>query len=149
MPQSLSNILIHIVFSTRNRAPLIPMEITPDLRRHLAAISHAHGCPAHETGGTEDHVHVCCSLARTQTCAKVVEEMKTCSSRWMKTRSPRGGLRLAERVRRLLDRGGQLDALRGDIQRQPEHHTRVVFAEELRDLLRQQGIAYDERHIRD
>jgi REP element-mobilizing transposase RayT len=88
VPQSLSNILIHIIFSTKNRAPLIPTETAPDLNRYVASISQGHGCPAHQIGGTQNHIHVCCSLARTQTCAKLVEEIKTGFSKWMKAKTP-------------------------------------------------------------
>ena len=150
MPQSLSNVLIHIIFSTKNRAPSIPAKITPDLYPYLASISRAHGCPTHQIGGTENHVHICCSLARTQTCGKLVQEVKAGSSKWLKTSDPPvagfawqngyGVFSIAE---------DQLGALKKYIEDQPEHHARVTFEEEFRGLLKRYRVPYDERYVWD
>jgi REP element-mobilizing transposase RayT len=129
---------------------LIPAETASDLHRYLASISLTHGCPAHQVGGTRNHIHICCSLARTQTCAKLVEEIKTGSSKWMKTRIPRvagfawqngyGVFSIAE---------DELSALTRYIESQPKHHARMTFEEELRELLKRYRITYDERYIWD
>jgi putative transposase len=150
VPQSLANILLHIIFSTKDRARLIPAEATSDLYEYLAAISRAYACPAHEIGGTENHVHICCSLARTQTCARLIEEMKKGSSKWMKA-----GARLVAEFAWQNGYGafstgdGQLSAVKEYIRRQPAHHAAVSFEDELRELLRQHGITYDERYLWD
>ena len=150
MPQSLSSVLIHIVFSTKNRVPLIPAEVASDLYRYMTSISRAHGCPAHQIGGTEDHVHICCSLARTQTCAKLVEEIKTGSSKWMKTKKPSLARFAWQNGYGVFSIGEeQLNALRKYIENQPEHHARVSFEEEVRELLGRYRIAYDERYVWD
>jgi hypothetical protein len=81
MPQSLATILLHVVFSTKNRAPWIPLEIEPELHPYLASICRAHRCPSHEIGGADDHIHIVCSLARTVTVASLLEEIKSVA-RW-------------------------------------------------------------------
>ena len=84
MPQSLSNILVHLTFSTKERRPLIDETVEPPLHQYLAAICRQRGCPAHEIGGTEDHVHVFFSLSRTVAVADLVEAVKASSSKWIK-----------------------------------------------------------------
>ncbi|MFB3880061.1 MAG: IS200/IS605 family transposase [Armatimonadota bacterium] len=146
MPQSLSNILIHIVFSTKNREPLIARVIAPDLYRYIASISEAHHCPSHQLGGTEDHVHMCCSLARTQTCARLVEEVKTGSSKWMKGKGV-AGFAWQNGYGAFSVGEEQLEALRNYVENQPGHHARVSLEDELRELSRRYCIPYDERYV--
>jgi putative transposase len=150
VPQSLSSILLHIVFSTKHRARLIPAGIAPELHCYLAAVARDHGCPAHEIGGTEDHVHICCSLARVQSCAMLVEELKTCSSKWMKTKAAA----LAEFARQngygAFSIGeDQLAAVKAYIAKQPEHHATTSFQDELRSVLARHRVAFDERYVWD
>jgi REP element-mobilizing transposase RayT len=76
MPQSLANVLVHIIFSTKNRAPFIKSDIEIELFPYLASIFKACRSPAHQIGGTEDHIHVACSLSRTITIAGLLEEVK-------------------------------------------------------------------------
>jgi len=150
MPQSLSNIILHIIFSTQYRAPMIPTEQAADLYRYLAAIARAHGCPAHRIGGTENHVHICCSLARTLTCAKLVEEIKTGSSKWMKLQLPQAaGFAWQHGYGAFSVGESQLETLKRYIENQPKHHARFSFEEELREMLRRYGVSYDERYIWD
>jgi putative transposase len=147
VPQSLSNILLHIIFSTKGRVPLIPGEGSSELYRYLASVSAAQGCPAHKIGGTEDHVHICCSLARTQTCAKLLEELKTDSSKWMRTRVE--GFAWQNGYGAFSVSQDQLSAVKRYIERQREHHATVSFEEELRELLRRHRVTYDERYLWD
>lgn len=150
MPQSLSNILLHIIFSTKNRERLIPAEVTSDLYCYLAAISANHGCTAYQIGGTEDHIHICCSLARTQTCAKLVEEIKTGSSKWLKAKNVPGSSFAWQNGYGVFSIGEeQLACLKEYIANQPLHHTQITFAEELRGLLQQYHVRYDERYMWD
>ena len=86
MPQSLSNILVHLVFSTKNRRAFIAPEVEEELWRYLSATCTAHGCQAHRVGGTVDHVHILCGLGRTIPVSKLLEEVKTSSSKWMKAK---------------------------------------------------------------
>ena len=102
MPQSLAKILVHVVFSTKSREPMIACEIKPALHAYIIGILENLCCPSVQTGGTADHVHTLLSLARTWTVADVVEEVKKSSSKWMKPQGDRE-LLLARRVRSVLD----------------------------------------------
>lgn len=85
MPHSLANIQVHLVFSTKHRRSLLEPDIEPALFRYLGAILKRCQCPPHRIGGADDHVHISCSLGRTITVADRIEELKTDSSKWIKT----------------------------------------------------------------
>jgi REP element-mobilizing transposase RayT len=89
MPQSLSKILLHLVFSTKERRPFLrDGAAREELHRYLGGILNGVDCPPIIVGGVEDHVHLLCVLSRTRTTADVVKEVKRGSSLWIKTRSP-------------------------------------------------------------
>ena len=92
MPQSLSQIYIHLVFSTKNRQNLITEAIAPDLYAYMATVFHEEcKSTARLIGGVEDHVHALFNQSRTWCIADIVEVVKTSTSKWMK---PQGdGLR--------------------------------------------------------
>ncbi len=87
MAQSLSNVLLHIVFSTKNRHPWIEAHIEEELFKYVAGTCRNLGCPSHGFGGADDHIHISCSLSRTLAISKLIEEIKTSSSKWIKTKS--------------------------------------------------------------
>jgi len=80
MPQSLSCVLLHVVFSTKNREPLIQPEIEPELFPYMSSLFLKCGSPATLINGTPDHIHALCSLSRTITIAKMVQTVKASSS---------------------------------------------------------------------
>jgi len=86
MPQSLSSILIHLVFSTKLRERLITPAIEPELQKYMAKVFRALNSPSLAIDGTEDHVHILFSLGRVIKIADLVEEVKTESSKWIKTK---------------------------------------------------------------
>jgi len=79
MAQSLSKILLHLVFSTKNRANIIPNAIENKLHAYLAGVCRANGSNAFRVGGTANHVHIACTLPRTMTISKLLEEIKKSS----------------------------------------------------------------------
>lgn len=150
MSQSLSNILLHIVFSTKNRARLIVPTVASELYSYVATTSVAHGCPIHKIGGTEDHIHICCSLARTQTCANLVKEIKTGSSQWLKDKLAAGiGFAWQNGYGAFSIGQDQLASLKEYITAQRHHHTRITFEEELRSILKQYHVEYNEQYLWD
>jgi REP element-mobilizing transposase RayT len=91
MPQSFSLIAVHLVFSTKDRTPVLTTPIRAALHAYLATVARNAGCECFRAGGAADHVHLAISLSRTITAARMVEELKTSSSRWLKTQSPTFG----------------------------------------------------------
>lgn len=84
MPQSLSSIYLHLIFSTKNRQPFIADKIESELHAYMCGIFRNKGCPALIIGGDVDHIHTLFLLSRTCTVAELVEKVKSYSSRWIK-----------------------------------------------------------------
>jgi len=150
MAQSLAKVLVHLVFSTKERRPWIDDALARDLYLYLAATARGLGCPAQEVGGTADHVHIVFSLSRTVSLASSVEDVKKGSSKWAKTRG--------EKYRDFAWQGGYgafsigesgLAACTRYIREQAKHHERMDFKVELRKLLRKYGVEHDERYLWD
>jgi putative transposase len=149
MPQSLSKILIHLVFSTKNREPSIAPATQPRLHGYIVGILDQMKCNSIQTGGVADHVHVLFLLGRTCTPAQVVEEVKKSSSKWMKSeggvpdfswQSGYGAFSISE---------SHIDKVVQYIQNQEEHHRKITFQEEYRKLLDRYKIPYDEKYVWD
>ena len=83
MPQSLASVYLHIVFSTKNRAPLISSDLRARLYPYLAAIALGNGTRMLDIGGVADHVHLLVSFGREVTIADTVKTLKAASSRWV------------------------------------------------------------------
>ena len=150
MPQSLSSILIHLVFSTKNREPYITTEIEPELHAYLGAVFRECHSPALIINGTLDHVHALFALSRTVTVAGIVEEVK---KRWSKWAKSKGGVHRnfqwqtgygAFSIGR-----SNVDALKRYIAGQKEHHHRRTFGEEYRSFLKKYDVGYDGRYVWD
>ena len=89
MPQSLSNVLVHLVFSTKHRQPLLGVpELRSVMTGYMVGILRNIHCPSLIVGAMEDHVHILCNLHRTVTIAQLVEELKTSSSARIKEEGP-------------------------------------------------------------
>ena len=150
MPQSLAFLLIHIVFSTKNRAPVLDAAVRPALHAYLATVARNMDCECYRAGGVDDHVHLAIRLSRIVTVAKLVEELKTSSSKWLKTQSPALVAFAWQRGYGAFSvRPSGLDALRHYIDTQEEHHRKRTFQEEYRAFLTQYAIEYDERYVWD
>ena len=151
MAQSLAEILIHVIFSTKGRTPYFRDRVLRDeMHRFLGGVLKGFDCPSLIVGGAEDHVHVLCQLARTRAQASVVKELKRASSIWLKTKAPElqdfawqagyGAFSVAH---------SQIEPLRKYIAGQEEHHRNVSFQEEYRQFLNRHEIAFDERYVWD
>lgn len=150
MPQSLSRILVHIIFSTKNRKPLLQGQIIPELYSYLASVLQECESPVLKIGGIADHVHILCSLSKNYALAKVVEEIKKNSSKWLKTKGEAfqsfywqngyGGFSVSQ---------SDTDAVIRYIEKQEEHHRKMTFQEEYRKFLEKYRIPYDERYVWD
>ena len=150
MSQSLANILVHMVFSTKERQQVPANTWRPELEAYMAGILGNMDCPAVKVGSVPDHVHFLCRLSRTLTVAKMVEEVKKGSSKWGKTK--------AVALRNFHWQNGygafsvspsRAPAVIRYIADQEKHHRRVTFQEEYRALLQKHHVAFDERYVWD
>jgi putative transposase len=150
MAQSLSNVLLHLVFSTKHRHPWIDPQIEQEVFKYLATVCKTLACPSHAIGGADDHVHIACSLSRTVTISQLVQELKQDSSKWIKTKGrPLADFSWQNGYGAFSVGQSQLDDLRGYIANQREHHHRVTFQDEYRRICEKYGVAIDERFVWD
>ena len=149
MPQSLSRVLIHVVFSTKYRAPLITPEIRPRLHAYMAGTLHNLGCPSLQTGGVADHIHILCALGRTTTQAKLVEEVKKSSSKWMKAQGGVRGFSWQAGYGAFSVDESRAGIVIRYIKNQEEHHRKKSFQDEYRKILERYKVEYDERYVWD
>jgi len=147
MPQSLSNVLLHLVFSTKGRTPWIDPEIRAELYPYIGATLRGHDCPVLQIGGIEDHVHILARLSRSMTIAQLVQKAKTSSSKWMKAKVP--GFAWQAGYGAFSVSPNDVQAVVKYIQDQEQHHAKFSFQDELRRLLREAGIEPDERYLWD
>ncbi|MCH8979931.1 MAG: IS200/IS605 family transposase [Armatimonadetes bacterium] len=148
MPQSLSNILLHLVFSTKDRMPWLSREIRDELYPYLGAVLRNFGCTPLQIGGVEDHVHILFVLARTTSVAQVVEKTKTSSSKWTKGRGvPEFAWQAGYGVFSVGPT--EREAVIQYIQGQEVHHQTHDFQDELRAMLEEAGVLFDERYVWD
>ena len=84
MPQSLSQLYVHLIFSTKHREPMLLSPVREDLHAYLAAVLNNQDSPALKVGGMSDHVHALLRLSKNLALAKIVEEVKTSSSKCVK-----------------------------------------------------------------
>jgi len=148
MPQSLSRILVHLIFSTKNRDPCLTLEIRAELHPYLAAVLCENGCPSLQVGGAEDHVHLLFGLSRTLTVAQVAEKVKTRSSKWMKTRSAADArFRWQAGYGAFSVSQSEADKVVRYIQNQVEHHRETTFQDEYRKFLHRYQVTYDEGRV--
>lgn len=86
MPQSLIKNYIHIIYSTKNRMPLIDENIEDELHFYIGGICKNLQCNPIVVGGYKDHVHILCLLSKKIALMKLLEEIKSHSSKWIKTK---------------------------------------------------------------
>src|SRR5437773_12146368 len=137
MPQSLAKILIHLIYSTKNREPFLIEGLRDELHRYTATILKELDSPALLMNSVEDHVHILFSLSRTQQVSHLVQEAKTGTSKWLKTKAPNlarfqwqngyGAFSVSQ---------SNLDDGLNYIAKQPEHHRKKTFQDEYREFCR-------------
>jgi REP element-mobilizing transposase RayT len=151
MSQSLAKILVHTVFSTKDRRPFMrDKSLRDELHRYIGGILTNHDCQPLIIGGVEDHVHLLSTLSRTSTVAEMVKEVKRGSSLWLKTKNPELRDFAWQNGYGIFSIGfSQVAALRKYIAGQEEHHRKVSFQDEFREFLKRYDVEFDERYVWD
>ena len=148
MAQSLARVLIHLVFATKNREPLLADDFRPAAFEYLAGILSRAGCVPVAVGGMPDHAHLLFGLGRTVTLAQVAEVVKKRSSAWAKQYAGpsfawQGGYAAFSVSESNAPR------VRAYIAAQQDHRREMTFQDEFRELLRRHGLGWDERYVWD
>ena len=152
MSQSLAKVIVHIVYSTKNRVPWLK---EPDIRSELCAynatiLKNDVDSPAIIINGVEDHIHILCLLSRKFAIMDVIKQSKTETSKWLKKKDPKfkdfhwqagyGIFSVSE---------SNVEELKIYIANQEEHHKRFSYQDEFREICRRHGVEIDERYVWD
>lgn len=151
MPQSLVQIYVHLVFSTKDRAPFLrDLPFRQRTHAYLAGICKNHDSTALSIGGVEDHVHLLIHLAKTIDIATLIRELKRDSSKWIKEENPRlADFHWQNGYGAFSVSPSHVAPLENYIADQIEHHHTESFQDEYRRLCRKYGIEIDERYAWD
>jgi REP element-mobilizing transposase RayT len=150
MAQSLSKVYIHLVFSTKNREPIIADEWREELFQMLGGIANNNGCQSLIVGGVADHVHMLFALGRTITIADATGRIKSSSSAWVnETKQMNAPFHWQGGYAAFSVSQSNVGVVRTYIRNQPERHRTQSFQDELRAWFREYGIEWDERYVWD
>jgi len=148
MPQSLSKVYVHLIFSTKHRQSLIDDDIKTSLFEYLGGICRGLECNPVIVGGYHDHVHILCLLSRKITQMKLLEEVKKQSSKWIKTKGEAySNFYWQDGYGIFSVNPGEMDVVVKYIGNQEEHHRHRIFQEEFRAFLEKYKIDFDERYV--
>ncbi len=150
MGQSLVKNFVHLVFSTKYRQPLITPAIEAELHTYIGGICKKLECPPVKVGGYTDHIHVLCLLSKKITLMKLMEEMKSHSSKWIKTKGTEfSNFYWQDGYGAFSVNPAEVNTVIHYIENQKEHHSKKIFQEEYRAFLKKYKVEYDERYVWD
>jgi putative transposase len=151
MPQSLANVLVHIVFSTKQRYPFLSdKDVRAEMHAYLGGTCNELECPVLIVGGVADHVHILCALSRKITIAKLVGDVKRGSSKWIKTKGRMLTKFAWQNGYGVFSVGeSEVERVRRYIVGQEDHHRKKTFQDEYRSFLKEYGVDFDERYVWD
>lgn len=150
MGQSLVKNYVHIVFSTKHREALIHPRVEAELHSYLGGICNKLECQVLKVGGYTDHIHILCMLSKKIALMKLLEELKSHSSKWIKTKGDAyANFYWQDGYGAFSVNPGEIDKVIDYIANQYEHHRQKTFQEEYRGFLKKYKVDYDERYIWD
>ena len=148
MAQTLVSLLVHVIFSTKSREPLITPEIETELYAYIGGILKNHESRLLDAGGTADHLHLLVSQSKNIALSSLMKDVKKDSSLWIKTKGKAfrnfhwqdgyGGFSIGKT---------DVSILKRYLGSQKDHHRKRSFQEELVQFLDEYGIDYDERYL--
>ena len=148
MASTLTNLLFHLVFSTKDRAGIITDELEYKLHSYIGGVIRGERGDPIAIGGTKDHIHILARLPTTISIAEMLRRIKGNSSKWV---GDLPGYRYPFAWQRGYAAFSVSQSVTGQVQRyvqeQNEHHKKVSFREELLSLLEMHGVEYDQRYI--
>jgi len=150
MGQSLAQNYIHIIFSVKNRKPLIHESIEQELFQYIGGLCKNLESTPLEVGGYKNHIHILCILSKKLPLATLIQKVKSKSSKWIKPKGPEyknfywqngyGAFSISS---------SKVESFRSYIKKQKEHHQNMSFEEEYKDMLKENNVEFDARYIWD
>jgi REP element-mobilizing transposase RayT len=137
----------HLVFSTKDREPIIDKIWRKQLHKYLAGTAEGLGARCEIVGGIADHVHVLVTLRATHTLADFMRDLKRASSNWVHNDMSLPDFAWQEGYAAFTVSASAIDEVRRYIENQEEHHREKSFREELKIMLQRSGVKFDERYL--
>ena len=145
---SYRQILYHIVFCTHDRQNIIPLEHHEELSKYIWGVIKNRNGVLYRINGTENHIHILSDLHPSIALANFIKEIKTASNLWMKsTRNFQNFSSWAAGYCALTYAYRDKEMIVNYIKNQKEHHKKQTFEDELRALLKEHGIEWDEKYL--
>ena len=151
MPQTLSKILLHTVFSTKHRQPFLKdCGVRAEVHDYLGGTCKGMGYNPLIVGGASDHVHLLTVQSRTMAISDWIRDLKRSSSSWFKNKfRPKGDFHWQSGYGVFSVGRSEVETIKGYIRGQEAHHGTITFKEEYRRLLKQHEVEFDERYVWD
>lgn len=150
MGQSLVKNYVHLVFSTKYRQPLITESIEDELYAYLGGTCKNLECSPIKIGGYTDHIHILCMLSKKIALMKLLEEVKSHSSKWIKTKGEEfSNFYWQDGYGAFSVNPAEVDVVINYIANQKKHHSKKDFQSEYRQFLKKYEVEYDERYVWD
>ena len=150
MPQSLGRILLHLVFSTKDREPWPLDTVRDELHAYLGGLVRERKGALLAAGSTQDHIHLLIAAPRTMAPADLVREVKALSTAWLKRKDGRLANFAWQKGYGVFSVSpSHRDEVERYVKHQAEHHRKQSFQDEYRALLRKCGVEWDERYVWD
>ena len=150
MGQSLVKNYLHLIFSTKNREPIIEKTIQPELYNYLGGVCNNLESYPVKIVGHDDHVHIFCMLSKKIALIKLMEELKSHSSKWIKTKGENfNNFYWQDGYGAFSVNPSEIQIVTDYITNQEEHHLKKTFQDEYRSFLKKYNVEYDERYVWD
>lgn len=150
MPQSLTKIYLHLIFSTKHRTPMIDDGVKDELYAYLGGVCQAMDCEPIKIGGYFDHVHILCRFSKKVAVMDLLEEVKKRSRKWIKTKGEAySNFYWQDGYAAFSVNPSQLQVVIVYITNQYQHHSKQGFQDECRAFFKKYGVEYDERYVWD
>ena len=148
MASTLTNLLYHIVFSTKSRKPMIIPELHDDLHRYMGGIIKGEGGVLFEIGGMSDHIHMAIKLKPVHSLSDIMQKVKGNSSKWMNEQNRlTGRFSWQDGYGAFSVSESQISTVMRYVREQAKHHRRQSFKDEFIQLLKRHGVEYGERYL--
>jgi putative transposase len=150
MSQSITKIIIHIIFSTKKRIPYLTPQISSKLYAFISKALQNRDCYVLKIGGYSNHIHILCTMSKKHIFENIIREIKICSSKWMKTQDAQFADFCWQKGYGVFSvNPGNLDAIINYIATQNVHHKKFDFQDEFRAILQQCNVEYNEKYLWD
>lgn len=148
MAATFSNLIYHIIFSTKERVPIITRELMPPLHDYLGGILRGLGGEVLAIGGMSDHIHIICVMKPALSPADIVRKVKANSSKWInEEHHPDGKFSWQTGYMVFSVSESIAEQVVEYVRHQEQHHRKLTFQEEYRAFLAKNGINIDEEHV--